>query len=62
MAEWLSLKELADELRVSPQVLYGLRYSGKGPRGARIGRELRFRRSDIDSWIATRSDDGPRAA
>ncbi len=47
----LTLSELAARLSVSVQTLYDLRSKGRGPRGFRIGRELRFRRSEVDAWL-----------
>ena len=47
----LTLSELAACLAVSVQTLYDLRSKGQGPRGFRVGRELRFRRSEVDSWL-----------
>jgi excisionase family DNA binding protein len=47
----LSISELAARLRVSVQTLYDLRSQGRGPRGFRVGRELRFRLSEVDSWL-----------
>ena len=47
-----SVKDLADELHVSVQTIYDLRRQGRGPVGFRIGRCLRFRRSEIDAWLA----------
>lgn len=48
----LSLSELAARLGVSAQTIYDLRSQGRGPRGFRVGRELRFRSSEIDAWLA----------
>jgi excisionase family DNA binding protein len=48
----LSLTELAAHLSVSAQTLYDLRSKGRGPRGFGVGRELRFRRSAVDAWLA----------
>lgn len=48
----LSLSELAACLGVSVQTIYDLRSQGRGPRGFRVGRELRFRVSEIDAWLA----------
>jgi excisionase family DNA binding protein len=48
----LTLSELAARLRVSVQTIYDLRSQGRGPRGFRVGRELRFRASEIESWLA----------
>jgi excisionase family DNA binding protein len=48
----LILSELAARLRVSVQTIYNLRSQGRGPSGFRVGRELRFRASEIESWLA----------
>ncbi|MBA3233221.1 MAG: helix-turn-helix domain-containing protein [Propionibacteriales bacterium] len=48
----LSLSELAARLCVSAQTIYDLRSQGRGPRGFRVGRQLRFRVSEIDAWLA----------
>lgn len=48
----LTLSELAEMLGVPAQTLYDLRSQGRGPRGFRVGRELRFRMSEIEAWIA----------
>ena len=48
----LTLRELAAHLTLSVQTLYDLRSEGRGPRGFRVGRELRFRCSEVDSWLA----------
>ena len=47
----LSTSELAAYLQVSVQTLYDLRSQGRGPRGFRVGRELRFRLCEIESWL-----------
>lgn len=41
----LSISELASQLHVTAQTIYDLRSRGRGPRGFRVGREIRFRRS-----------------
>jgi excisionase family DNA binding protein len=48
----LSLTELCEHLQVSAQTIYDLRSQGRGPRGFRVGRELRFRISEIEAWLA----------
>jgi excisionase family DNA binding protein len=47
----LSIKELAAKLHLSVQTLYDLRSQGRGPTGFRVGRHLRFRRSEIEAWL-----------
>lgn len=47
----LSVQQLAEELHVSAQTIYDLRSQGRGPTGFRVGRHLRFRSSEIESWL-----------
>jgi excisionase family DNA binding protein len=55
------LKELAKRLQVSCQTIYDLRSQGRGPRGFRVGRELRFRASEVEAWLARlEADDAER--
>lgn len=57
----LSLSQLATQLGVTVQTLYDLRSQGRGPRGFRVGRELRFRLSEVDDWLAQlEADDAER--
>lgn len=48
---YVSLAELAAQLKVSVQTIYDLRSKGRGPRGFRVGTQLRFRTSEIDAWV-----------
>lgn len=48
----LSLSELCTQLHVTAQTIYDLRSQGRGPRGFRLGRELRFRKREIDAWLS----------
>ncbi len=57
----LTLSQLAAQLGVTVQTLYDLRSQGRGPRGFRVGRELRFRVSEVDTWLAQlEADDAER--
>src|SRR4051794_41244715 len=57
----LTLSQLATQLGVTVQTLYDLRSQGRGPRGFRVGRELRFRVSEGDAWLAQmEADDAER--
>lgn len=47
----LTLSELALQLGVTPQAIYDLRSRGRGPCGFRVGRELRFRVSEVEAWL-----------
>jgi predicted DNA-binding transcriptional regulator AlpA len=48
--EFLGTDELAERWDTSVRVIYGMRYRGEGPPALRIGRELRFRLSDVEAW------------
>lgn len=47
----LTTSQLAAHLGVSPQAIYDLRHAGRGPRGLRVGRELRYRVSVVEAWL-----------
>lgn len=47
----LTTSELAAHLGVPVQTIHDLRHAGRGPRGFRVGRELRYRLSEVQSWI-----------
>ena len=50
------VEDLAAEVKVAVQTIYNWHSAGKAPRAHRIGRRLFFRRSDVDSWIASRAE------
>ena len=56
----LSVGDLAAYLGVPVKTLYQWRHKGIGPRGLRVGRHLRYRPKDIDSWLDG-LDDGRQA-
>ena len=47
----LTTRELADYLGLNVQAIYDLRADGRGPSGVRVGRELRYRVSDVRRWL-----------
>lgn len=53
----LTIKEVADYLGVPVTTLYQWRYRGKGPPGLRVGRHVRYRRSDVDDWVENQLDE-----
>ncbi|MGH3351978.1 MAG: helix-turn-helix transcriptional regulator [Nocardioides sp.] len=53
LARVVTLSELCAHLHVPIQTLYDLRSQGRGPRGFRVGRELRFRAGEIEAWLAS---------
>ncbi len=49
--EYLTTKEAAARLKVSPSYLAKLRCSrSDGPRFAKLGRSVRYRAGDLDTW------------
>jgi len=55
--EWLSVDDLAAWIGVPVKTIYAWRHRGVGPRAATLGRHLKFRRSDVEAWIAEQYDD-----
>ena len=51
----LDPQDLADYLKMPVPTIYAWRSRGKGPRGIRVGRHLRFRRIDVDAWVEANS-------
>lgn len=52
----LTTSQLAAHLDVPVQTLHDLRHAGRGPRGFRVGKQLHYRLSEIERWIATLED------
>ena len=58
----LSLTDLAEFLSVPVTTLYQWRHRGEGPPGYRIGRHVRYRRAEVEAWLATQTDEYRRAS
>lgn len=54
--EFCSPEELAERFKVPVRTVYMWRVRGTGPKGYRIGRHVRYRLKDIESWLETRAD------
>lgn len=54
----MTVPEVADYLNVTRQAIYQWRHKGGGPRSIKVGQRVRFRRSDVDAWLAAHTDDG----
>ena len=48
----ITTSELAGHLGVPVQTIHDLRHAGRGPRGFRVGRELRYRLPEVRDWLA----------
>ena len=60
----LNTMEAAEALRLAAGTLEKLRTYGGGPRYVKLGRAVRYRREDLEAWLADRvvgstSHDGP---
>ncbi|MEX1038819.1 MAG: helix-turn-helix domain-containing protein [Acidimicrobiia bacterium] len=47
----LTVQELAEYLAVPVATLYQWRYRKEGPPGFRVGKHLRYRWSEVETWI-----------
>jgi excisionase family DNA binding protein len=47
----LSIEDLSDYLGIPENTLYQWRTKGYGPAGFRVGKYVRYRPEDVDSWI-----------
>lgn len=53
----LTIAEVAEYLGVARQTVYIWRHKGIGPRSHRFGTTVRYRREDVDAWLAEHADD-----
>lgn len=54
--ELLTLDELCKMLKLTKATVYQYRCAGTGPTGYRIGKHLRFKRSDVISWLESKRE------
>jgi len=55
----LTVTEVSDYLGVPVATLYRWRTHRDGPRGIRVGRYVRYRRTDLDAWLEQQADPVP---
>ena len=51
-----TIAEVSTMLGVPIDTLYGWRHRGEGPRGYRVGRHVRYRRSSVEAWLEEQAD------
>ena len=51
-SEWISAQDLALEIHVPVRTVLSWRQRGVGPASAKFGKHVRYRRIDVDAWIA----------
>ena len=54
--ELLTLQEVAKLLDVSDNTIYYWRYQRTGPKGHKVGKRVRYRLSDVHTWMDERGD------
>jgi len=54
--ELLTLQDVAKLLEVSPNTIYYWRYQGTGPKGHKVGKRVRYWRSEVLDWLQQRAD------
>lgn len=53
---FVTIKELAEYLKLSVKTLYRWRQVGYGPPAHVIGGQLRYRRTDVEAWLKESRD------
>lgn len=48
-----TVEQLADYLTVPKATLYNWRCQNKGPASIKVGKYLRYRRSEVEKWLET---------
>lgn len=60
--ELITLTEVAQLLRVPAATLRYWRHMGTGPRSFRVGRHVRYYRTDVKEWLQQQRNDNGRTA
>lgn len=50
----LDIDDLAQILGISRHAVHQMRYVGEAPPAVKIGRALKWRREDVEAWLAER--------
>jgi excisionase family DNA binding protein len=58
---FLTTEEVLGWLKVTPRTIYRLIRAGDLP-AVRVGRQWRFRRADLENWLAARAPSMPAAS
>jgi excisionase family DNA binding protein len=53
-SDWMSTEDVSEEFRVPVATIYQWNYSGTGPPRYRLGRHVRFLRSEVTAWAQSR--------
>lgn len=58
--EWMDPDETSEYILFPKATLYYWRSIGEGPKANKVGRHLRYKRSDVDAWMESCAE--PRGA
>lgn len=50
--EFMTTAQVAKHINISQAKLAQMRARGEGPKFSKIGRAIRYRRADVDAWVA----------
>lgn len=53
-------QQVATYLAVPVATLYRWRHEQSGPRGLKVGRHVRYRQADVESWVTEQVNAEPR--
>lgn len=56
--QWMTVKDVADYLKLSPDLIYRLAQQGQIP-ASKVGTRWRFKREKIDHWMEMRQVEAP---
>lgn len=56
MGELMKPAEVAEEIRSTSSTLAYWRHMGKGPKYAKVGRRVVYRRADVEAWMQEQFD------
>lgn len=56
LREWSNGDELCAWLGIEKSTLNWLRQTQQGPVGHKIGKQIKYRRRDVEDWLAARAD------
>jgi excisionase family DNA binding protein len=62
VAEWWSPSQVAEHMQVSLETLRHWRYRGTGPKYAKVGKHVRYRRTEVDRWLAQQEHEASAGA
>lgn len=58
MPELLTIDEVSAYLKVPVETLRKWRAEGRGPNAVKLGRHLRYRKDEVDRWVAEQEANG----